>query len=142
MRRADAKSFSKCLAVCLAVVFLNGCISGQPSMLTRGSTTAEKQGLLIADSDVDQYIVTMKEYAKNDNSPELTLIREYASGRGLTLDEYFNSIKPLYKKLMSIGNLRSKYVAGSTSFTEETAKWQQVKTQLVKGYQSQIHIVE
>ena len=102
---------------------------------------AEKQGLIVTDTKVDEYLTSMKEYyAKSKDTPEIALIRDFASGKGMSLNDYLYANKSVYKMLLSIGQLRSKYLVGITAYQQQIEKWDQVKADLFQLYASDIRM--
>lgn len=102
---------------------------------------AEKQGLVVSDEEVDQYLDTLKTYFANSKDADvISLLREFVSGKGMTLNDYIDALKPRYKQQMSFGQLKAKYITDTKTVEEYELKLNQFKANLVSQYQSEITI--
>jgi hypothetical protein len=102
---------------------------------------AEKQGLVVSDRDVDNFTEQTKEDIIKADDQQLTdMMKEYLSGKGLTMNEYIDNNKLMYKQLLSIGVLRGKYVVNITSSDARIEEWNNIKKELMTQYQSVIII--
>jgi hypothetical protein len=100
---------------------------------------AQKRGLVASDDAVNQYVSTEKAYFEDLDIKELAVYRDLLDRQGLTADQYYDSMKPRYKAVISIGNLKVAILRGS-SWDERTEAWDQYRSDIMKQYQSLIHI--
>lgn len=102
---------------------------------------AEKMELVVSDVVVNNYIEEQKRLFKKIDPEEAALIENFANGLGLTMDQYFDSLAPIYKRQLSIGNLRAKYVTEDMTFDEQVSIWQQERENIISQNQSMIEII-
>lgn len=68
---------------------------------------AVKEGLLASDDQVDSAIKSAQEAIKMD-SKQYEAYKEYFSGLNMSEDEYWESVKPAYKKALTCGAYKNK----------------------------------
>jgi hypothetical protein len=96
---------------------------------------AKKKDLVISDREVQAYIDTEKAGMKDLNSKDIQVMRDYACGRGMTMDQFLDSFFADYREQFSIGYLRESILRGITDAEARTSAWDQYKADLIQQYQ-------
>ena len=102
---------------------------------------AEKLGLVVSDDMVNSYIENQKKLFNEVDPDEATLFENFAKGLGLSINQYYDLLTPVYKRELSIGNLRAKYIAEDMTFDQQVLVWQQKRESIISQNQSMIEII-
>jgi hypothetical protein len=99
-----------------------------------------EEGANISGDDLSQYLQKTIELLQNASSNDIgaQAAKEYASGLGLSIEEYINNNAFVYEIQLSNNSLRLKYVGDIDNIEEADLKWNIISADIIAQYSSKV----
>lgn len=101
---------------------------------------AVEEGVEITGDELDRYLESYKEVFSNASSDDVSAkaARDYAAGQDMSIEEYIDSLRPIYEIELSASALKALYVKDIQDKEEAERKWNQIRTKIIEERQGDV----